>query len=364
MMLQQEQLTPEQLQSKVIAWLRFPLIVAVVAIHSTLISRDAFTLADGTLSPSLYGHFAYIIKCCVCDMAVPAFFFISGFLLFSGKPFSRAQYAYKLKKRVSSLLIPYVCWSVLFVGLYFVLDMAMAGTFAKKYGTGQGVGAFLYSVFWSTASGQPSVGAFWYIRDLMVVCVYSPLLYFFLKTFRFYGVALIGVLFLLGVNTHLTGVSMRALFFCAWGGYFSIAHRNFLVDFKPLYRWMYVVCPLLIAAEILRLNFFSTLPPLLNLIHIIGIISIMGITVQGINSNRLRVVPALWAAGFFVYGFHGIFVGRVPHVLLLKYLPHDNFSLLLAWLLFLVGVVGICVCLYHLSRYLFPRFTALICGGR
>ena len=108
--------------SNAIAKLRFPLIVAVVLIHCNI---SDYNVAVG----HLYGYkwFRLIAIHLVADVAVPAFFFIAGYLLYANIDFTWNNYVHKLRNRVKSLLVPYLLTivsynlviSLIFVGYLF-----------------------------------------------------------------------------------------------------------------------------------------------------------------------------------------------------------------------------------------------------
>lgn len=99
--------------SKTITFLRFPLIVAVVFIHT-----DLFNATAGGASPvneglfPMYSLLRHVISEELARIAVPLFFFVSGFLFFYRSEFSLKTYGQKLKKRVRTLLIPYIFWNM------------------------------------------------------------------------------------------------------------------------------------------------------------------------------------------------------------------------------------------------------------
>ena len=96
----------EELESKVISFLRFPLIVGVVFIHAqffvvpidgNLIDIENFTISHEAMR---------ILSPGICDLCVPLFFAISGFLFFRNSIFNSNVYLYKIKNRIKTLVIP------------------------------------------------------------------------------------------------------------------------------------------------------------------------------------------------------------------------------------------------------------------
>ena len=103
-----------QLQSKTISYIRFPLIVLIVYIHNqgmgtpfreVSISWANFTDIDA------YNLLRLVITEVIARAAVPAFFILSGYLFFFGKTsFSRETWLTTLKKRFWILFVPSVVW--------------------------------------------------------------------------------------------------------------------------------------------------------------------------------------------------------------------------------------------------------------
>ena len=110
----------DSLLSKTISFIRFPLIVGVVFIHSNMLVVNI----QGTLIRyDRWPIVAFLMKLfsvVFADVCVPLFFFISGFLFFYKPDFTRGVYIDKLRKRVKTLLVPYLIWN--FVGFIILLN--------------------------------------------------------------------------------------------------------------------------------------------------------------------------------------------------------------------------------------------------
>lgn len=99
-----------------IAKLGFVCAVMVIALHS----YSLVNLIDGkgVLSVLGRGLISYVSHG-LTTVAVPIFFFLSGYLLFKNVDTLQSLLA-KLKRRIKSLIIPYVCWNTLYF-LYYIL---------------------------------------------------------------------------------------------------------------------------------------------------------------------------------------------------------------------------------------------------
>lgn len=116
----------------------------------------------------------------ICGCAVPIFFFISGFLL-AGSCEQPGWYGNALRKRVKTLLVPYViicgCWFPVLYGLHEIaIKFAGANpdTLRLTWRTPLDVFGILFH------GGPYSVGM-WYIRALLILVAFSPVLVFFIR---------------------------------------------------------------------------------------------------------------------------------------------------------------------------------------
>ena len=115
----------------------------------------------------------------------PLFFLVSGFLFFQKYDGSWATYKEKLSRRVKTLLIPFLIWNFATYLVYFAGESIPATKvyFATKYWPPiRSFTALDYAnAFFGFTVKFPMSYQFWFIRDLMVMVVLSPLIYLLLK---------------------------------------------------------------------------------------------------------------------------------------------------------------------------------------
>ncbi len=125
------------------------------------------------LNPSSVGYgFSYFVQkffFIVGDSAVPTFFVISGFLLFSN--FTLKNYPKMLLQKVLSLVIPYFVWSVLAFIFMQIIYPLLRGEMIQITFNSAAIDILL-------ANSYPHL---WFIRPLLLFFVCSPLLYFVFK---------------------------------------------------------------------------------------------------------------------------------------------------------------------------------------
>ena len=170
-----------------IGQLRFPLAALVVLIHCNI---------SKFLNP---GMSQYLLKTSIVDMcsigftsfAVPLFFAISGYLFFYQiGDFTMEVYKHKLKRRVRTLLVPYIVWNLLALIIFTAKDLATGSDLTYPLSLnawwgirdigGSGMNWLGYNVHECTAPLQVPL---WFVRDLIVLTLLSPLLHFFLKKY-------------------------------------------------------------------------------------------------------------------------------------------------------------------------------------
>lgn len=206
--------------------IRFPLIVGVVFIHSYSSTVGFAADTIGLTESNLFVDFVRdLISQGVARVAVPLFFLMSGYLFFLGFDFSKQTYLEKIKSRVKSLLIPFLFWNLITL---FVVALAQAIPVTRQYFSGNneliasfGCWEYVQAIF--GIERTPISYQFWFIRDLMVLVLLSPIVYFINRQVsKFFIFILFGCWFL-GVSLwHVP--SIEALFFFALGA--SLAHKK------------------------------------------------------------------------------------------------------------------------------------------
>lgn len=353
------------LLSNTITYLRLPLMVLVVFIHTNLLRGDS-SLVAGSSYP-VYNILRHIVSDEIARIAVPLFFFISGFLFFLHADFSLSVYKSKLKKRARTLLFPYLFWNVLVWFLFFLLQ-----NFFPTLISGNQKQISTYTlldylgIFWDYKGGMPICYQLWFVRNLLVVVLCTPLVYCLIRYLKCWGVLFLGILWCLGMGEHIVGLSSSAFFFFSWGAWFAIGKRDFVSYFKP---WRKSVLMLYLAVVLLNtviwwFRDFVSIPFLLNVGIILGMITVLAWTAYGIEKQQLRCNEFLAGSSFFVYAYHGVTIDFFIRQWLDKVYPSTEFTMILGYILIPFGVVALGVVAYAILHRLFPRFAGLITGGR
>lgn len=205
------------LYSETISILRFPLIFFIILLHcysSVNLSGDF----------DIYFKSIYPLALWLGETGVPGFFFISGYLFF----LSKKEYSQKISTRIHSLLIPYILWNTILLLLY--LATYLIG-FPQDI-NGKNLADFDFTdyirLFWDRGTYDngnfvPLLCPLWYIRNLLIMAIISPLLYYIIRYLREAFLFIIAVWWMM--TYHNAFIPQTILFF-SLGAYFSIFEIN------------------------------------------------------------------------------------------------------------------------------------------
>lgn len=361
----------DSLLSRTISYLRFPLIVGVVLIHSNMlvvnIQGNMVRYDQWPVTKFVMTLFSSVFA----DISVPLFFFISGFLFFYNTEFSKETYINKIKKRIRTLLVPYLIWNfVAFIILLIEVHPKVIQFFPLLKDYRVDIVSFISS-FWVTNLPMSMSGPFnpintplWFVRDLLVLVLFSPIIWWMIRKLSIFFVFLLGIIwfFTLGEYVGFPGLCHQSLFFFPLGAYFSINQLNFVEMCRKI-TWVPFAYVLIAIIDVLMWNqkygvFFHHL----NILF--GMVTVVTISSSLIEKAKIHVNSFLSGASFFVYALHNLFLGKMTKVVVMIAQPESPYFVL--FLYFLMPTVAILICLgiYKLiSRYL-PSMGIVLTGGR
>ena len=144
----------------------------------------------------------------ICRIAVPYFFVVSGFLLV-GRINDVNWYRSSVRKRIHSLLIPYLIWLLIGLMVRFCIFIG-----ASALGYQIGIGNPFCSFNLSKVGLDPfhNVGYLWYVRDLFVLVLFSPLFIYSYKWIGWMVVVVMSCVYLFYSSLGLTQGEMFDFF--------------------------------------------------------------------------------------------------------------------------------------------------------
>ena len=344
-------------QSKVIELLRYPMAVLVVMCHCGFLDGGG-TAVQIFFSETL-PHFA-----------VPLFLLFSGYLFFKEGKFDGALYRRKLKSRFRTLFIPYIIWST----FCFIVAVAL----------GQVTPTLLHYVegLWDTAlwkdgvnfsrtlSGYPVNMPLWFIRDLMILVLISPLIWFLLKKTRGWGILLMAVWWFPS-HDKFFGFGADSIFFFSLGALFAMKQISFVQSARKYAVPFYIAAGIMLVVDfvVMYKNYTASQELRFNwLVFNVYVVSIMGAALA--LAGKLAEKPIadrlihLSPASFFLYAAHILWLYPLRDYLLKVLAPTSDAAVILFYFAFITFHCTVVTTLYFLMRKYLPKTTAVLTGGR
>jgi fucose 4-O-acetylase-like acetyltransferase len=310
---------------------------------------------------------------------VPLFFIISGFLFFYNVDFNLGIYKSKIWRRVSTLLIPYFIWNTIAILLRLLPLIPYLSSMFPRASSLTYNFSFLniLSCYWTNYPGiivgtpqyyVPIDGPLYYMRDLMIVVLLSPMIHLLIKKAGASIVYLFGLFWIMEpfVDKALTIPCMvfmtKALFFFSWGAYMSINRINLEEKFQKLFTPSIITYVLTCILWLLSKYYF---PEWTLFIHRITILSFI-VLAYNIAALCLRkgckVNKFLVSSSFFIYVSHCLILEYVRKILLVVLHPTNNLMLFVFYILTLAVVVFSLLGVFYLIRRYTPSLLKILTG--
>ncbi len=343
---------PDNLNSQVLNLLRFPLAIVIVAVHifaEAPAEKEAVCFPIFNVIQSfIYGFLHY--------PSVAIYFFISGFVFFLGlRTWDTDKWIKKIKNRKKTLLIPYLLWNL----ICFLLFVLYYRDFTRL-----NIKEFL-SCFGSITT-MPINYPLWFLKDLMIVVLFTPLLWKLLKKSGKLVLFSFAALMLLK-NTGIIDfyVPAQALFFFSFGAYFSLNSKNMIADMSKVFKPSTIGYLILGFAAMYFYNtdknIFITLKfPLI----IFGLFFAFNLAAWLLKKGYCKVNEFLSSASFFMYVSHALVISTIFKVLVKIMCPVSDISWLIVYILNLVFTIALLLSTYYLMSKYLPKLLTLLTGKK
>ena len=351
--------------SKRITSLRFLLIVLVVFIHANLKADDALNYYKlDFIQPKWIEIVKNFISGTLGGAAVPLFFLFASYIQFSKKD----KYVCLLRKRSKSILLPYILWTVITIILYLIahsipqtaLFFQNPNNIIKNWNILDYLKAFAYHDF-SMGLKSPLVYQFWFLRELMIFIVLSPIFVLMCKKFGGGLLVLISVFAITGTPLYFT-VSTSAFFFYLAGYYFATYEIDFFKIADKLKITEYIV--LLILSEIFSVCFGGKYSWGFVKI-IISCLFFLKLSKYLVANEKLFLkLKYLSGYSFFLYAVHTPFLGTSINKISWKIIPLHGIMCLVQFFVAALLTIIIGTSIGIILNKICPPLFKLLNGGR
>lgn len=329
-----------------VSLLSFVAAILVVSIHVPSTREQGFSM--------LFENF---IGTYIASAAVPFFFIVSAFFLESH--IAGGGYRVEVKKRIRTLLVPYLFWCMAF-SLQQNLN-SLASNLACNYPLGRHIDFNPVNMFGLDLRRNPPL-PLWFIRALMLYVIAYPLFRAVARNKAIVTVGALSLCTLACIKKFVIPAELNVLFS------FTFAPMNLLAFLVGIWLAGHPVrlhkrigvCLFSTSIAVLAvLSFHSGIPHVVKvLLQIMATVSIL----SGAWSicPSLKLPKVLKNQSFPIYLLHAAFV---PYVLLLA----QKLKFMVSWYGYVANVIllvaGSVVSSYLLRRYI-PKFSKMVFGGR
>lgn len=348
--------------SNKITFFSFWLIILVVLLHSLNVQFNECN--------NLLCGLQYLLSYKLAQIAVPLFFFISGYLYFFKadlkKKIDLPFFFVNNKKRIKTVLIPYVLWCVIW---FFILYLLQLLPFLKNYFseplhsmtfTDKLLNLFVYPVNYP----------FWFLRELMLLFVISPLVFLLIKYLKvIYIVVLFALIIVFSTLVSVYDITLlqsMPVFYFSSGAFISlnkidIASRlSSFKSFGLLFIWiLFNVISIYFdqdfSSEDIYLRSFNVIKDIVGCVAVWYMYDFFNHKVQWKNYS-------FYQYSFFIFAFHGI-----PTVILVKLsqiFKNNEYLTFLAYVSIVILIVLISIFIGNLIKKSMPQVYRLLTGNR
>lgn len=343
----------------------FICIIGVVWIHTYYI--EGIQYVSTTFFMNFWGEG-------ICSVAVPMFYIISGYLFFIGTEYMGIKSIFiKQKRRVRTLLVPYICANILSIIFYSFLKlcctwMPMLYSMINTNLLDKPQGSIFYKFYYYMWKG-PIAFHMWFVRDLMIIILFTPIIYYVLR--------------LLIMNLYLTILGIMACLFliynhndplswsCGWfilGGLLSMSNRINVINTQSVYGigLVCVICALGIifinTVHAIRENSLYINPNFITIMGVPGLWICYDLIVKKhifCSNIKLKII---FSSTFFIYLIHEPFLNIFKKIPLL--FSKSAFCVNISYIFIPMIFIAICVYIGNILKKKMPNLYRLYTGGR
>lgn len=207
----------------------------------------------------------------------------------------------------------------------------------------------------------------WFLRDLMIVVVCTPLVNLLIKRIRWYGIVLLGIVWLFanlqgwGRITQLAS----AFFFFSFGAYMSLNRLDMVAEFGKYSKLSVVLYFLLGCCYILLVEHIHEVASFIKLMRIfVGLLFAYNLSVYLLKKGYCKVNKFLASSSFFIYLSHAWVFERVRRLIFSAIDLNSDFWIIVAYLLTVFVTISLLLLAYYCGKRFMPNIFKVMIGGR
>ncbi len=375
----------DTIESKLIQFSRFPLACLVVLIH-TNIDIDGWQYCAQMWAHPTWADIFRIVNLAMTKIipafVVPMFFAFSGYLFFKNlEVWDTACWLQKIKRRIKTLVIPYFVWVSFYVVVTILQLYLNNGSISQWYEIHGG----LLNLYWSDVLLVPM----WYVRDLIIVTICTPILFFLLKhreNSNKYISCIPLLVFFLFTEMSYYGYSIyksETFLYFSLGAWLSINRIDFIKKCKKLVVPAFVFFIVLFALEIIYGGTTTLTGKMITPLYVLSSFVVFVVFSAKVIESEKEIICGivvqfgkLAGHSFFLYAFHvfilkdalllcnELFMGVSTTSIPIDIVNEHFFICLISMIIATIVTIVIAVLLGMIFKRYIPRFSSKFLGVR
>ena len=346
---------------EVIRQLRLPMIVLVTFAHSYGRVEEGFSLLASDWNT--YEFLKLLVSQTLVKVAMPVFFIMSGYLFFTANQvvwsFDSEQnhglvplirlYKGKMIRRVKTLLVPYLIWNLLMAIKLKTFSWSMFWVYWQS--AGRQIDWFGQEQLMTAPANMP----LWFLRDLMVVSLLTPIIYILVRKFCYWFIGLLTILYLSGVYAFIPGLSAYAIYFFTLGAFLSIRRMN-LIEFFLRFEWPAYGLSVLFAVTMILTYNTPVFSYLMLCFRLTGAVAVFCLATRILASTTRRLPMVVCESAYFIYLAHYVFFFSFIDTVFFAFMGTSILALSLHYLIVPLLKAAILTTIYIIyKKLIFPK---------
>lgn len=334
--------------SKKIAIISFILMIMIVILHAQLIS----------LSSGISKTIQLIISGQVTRIAVPLFFLISGFLFFRNISVDVFKSCLrKIGKRFRTVLIPYLIFSILGFLFIYCTNILFPEYISDSNAINNGIRS-IKDILYTILLNPIGTYQLWFLRDLFIIIIASPLIYYVLKYCKWIIIICFLGLWMIDMKFF---ISIEAITFFSIGSYIAIykqtitnyIFKNSIIVYATTFIWI-SICTLTVLCE---LNYIWHCIGILS--GIISLWTLYDLIYHKLNHHILN--SHVYSFSFFIFLVHEPLLTIIKKIL---YLISGSQLIFVIYIIAPIICIITCIILGNILKKNTPKVYYILTGGR
>lgn len=305
--------------------------IFVVLIHAN--NLELFAL-KGVELPNSIIFFQNFITDNLARVAVPMFMFLSAFLMYQNLSVNNIKN--KLKRRIKTLILPYVSWNTLYMIVFYLLSFL---PFINTPRFQLVLVTIIKSVIFYAYNN-----AFWFMFQLIIYTLLCPFIYFLLKR-KSIGLITIVSCYLAIFFINIRYINFMSLFFYLIGVFCALHYKKSFIETKNDLFINKCYVAFFISQILWILNYFSLFQIEKSLIWLVMLFSVYFLI------DKLPISLKISKIHFFIYSSH-VLVLEILEKINFMIFPYNALMSVISFILLPIVAISLCYGLaWLLKRY-------------